>query len=47
MKQWTTALGAESVLESIAVIAKVDLKDLRIAQKVGSAENFVVGPAQS
>lgn len=39
--------GAESVLESIAVIAKVDLKDLRIAQKVGSTENFVVGPAQS
>ena len=35
------------MLESIAVIAKVDLKDLRIAQKVGSVVNFVVGPAQS
>ena len=35
------------MLESIPVIAKVDLKDLRIAQKVGSAVNFVVGPAQS
>ena len=47
MRQLTTALGAESVLESIPVIAIVDLKDLRIAQKVGSALNFVVGPAQS
>ena len=29
------------------MIAIVDLKDLRIAQKVGSAVNFVVGPVQS